>query len=618
MSRRISQLPPQVADQIAAGEVVERPASIVKELVENSLDAGAKRIEVRIEQGGVKRIRVTDDGHGIHREDLPLAVSRHATSKITQAGDLMGVASLGFRGEALASAASVARLTLSSRAAGEDNAWSIRLAGGHETGRGPCAHPPGTTVEVEDLFFNTPARRKFLKTERSETQAVALALRRLALAHFDTAFDQFLGGKRTSMPAGAEQERLKAIMGPDFIRRNLVIDEGRGGLALSGWVALPTLSRRWADQQHFFVNGRAVRDKVVGHAVRQAYRDVLFHGRHPVFVLYLRLPPEEVDVNVHPTKHEVRFRRTREVHDFIFGSLNRALRDVRPSPADAGATAAGPTASAEQAGAAGHAQWQQPQALGQSGARGEQGSAKRASAFARPGHAPQNQAGLAMDMARGGGSTLPLAEAIATYRKGNADVGTPPPLGYAIAQLHGIYILAENADGLVVVDMHAAHERVTYEKMKKALDGHGMPSQELLAPLALNTSEEEAELVEERCAEFVEMGLAIDRAGPAAVQVRAVPSLLATGDVEEMVRDLLAEMVKFGKSRELVNRRDDLLASMACHGSVRANRSLSIAEMNGLLREMERTENAEQCNHGRPTYRVQTLHDLDAQFLRGQ
>ena len=590
MRPRISQLPPQVADQIAAGEVVERPASIVKELVENSLDAGAKRIEVRIEQGGTKRIRVTDDGQGIHPEDLPLAVSRHATSKINNAGDLLGVASLGFRGEALASAASVSRLTLSSRAAGEDGAWRIQLAGGHEVGRGPCAHPFGTTVEVQDLFFNTPARRKFLKTERSETQAVALALRRLALAHFDTAFDQFLGGKRALMPAGAEQERLQAVLGPDFIRRNLVIEERRGGLALSGWVALPTLSRRWADQQHFFVNGRAVRDRVVGHAVRQAYRDVLFHGRHPVFVLYLRLPPEEVDVNVHPTKHEVRFRRTREVHDFIFGSLNRALRDVRPS-GPAGNGQEPPLASAP-AGAAQGGRCPVPPA-------GE-------------------QPGLGMDVAHSGGRALPVAEALANYQRQGVQTGEAPPLGYALAQLHGIYILAENADGLVVVDMHAAHERVTYEKLKKALDGQGMPSQELLAPLALNTSEAEAELVEERRGEFLVMGLVVDRAGPAAVQVRAVPALLANGNIEEMVRDVLAETAKLGKSRELINRRDDLLASMACHGSVRANRSLSIAEMNALLREMERTENAEQCNHGRPTYRVQTLQDLDGQFLRGQ
>ena len=607
MSGRIAQLPPQVADQIAAGEVVERPASIVKELVENSLDAGAKRIEVRIEQGGVKRVQVTDDGHGIHPNDLSLAISRHATSKIAAAGDLLGVSSLGFRGEALASAASVSRLTLSSRAAGETQAWRIQVAGGHEAARGPCAHPPGATVEVEDLFFNTPARRKFLKTERTETQAVATALRRLALAHFDTAFDQHLGGKRLSLPAGAVEQRLQAIMGPDFCRRNLVIDERRGGLILSGWVALPTLSRRWADQQHFFVNGRAVRDKVVGHAVRQAYRDVLFHGRHPVFVLYLRLPAEEVDVNVHPTKHEVRFRRTREVHDFIFGGLNRALRDVRPAAADEGTAAGAPAAGQTQFPATSHS----------AGAAHRPGRAATGPGqpFGRS-SGPQSQ--LGMDMARGGGSALPLAEAIATYRKGGADAGTAPPLGYALAQLHGIYILAQNVDGLVVVDMHAAHERVTYEKLKNALDAQGVASQELLTPLPLNTTEEEAEVVEERPEELAAMGLALDRAGPAAVQVRAVPALLAKGDVAEMVADVLAEMVKMGTSRELVNRRDDLLASMACHGSVRANRALTLEEMNALLREMERTENAEQCNHGRPTYRVQTLHDLDAQFLRGQ
>ena len=613
MEGRITQLPPQVADQIAAGEVVERPASIVKELVENSLDAGAKRIEVRIEQGGVKRVQVTDDGRGIHPDDLPLAVDRHATSKIVAAGDLLGIESLGFRGEALASAASVSRLTLSSRAAGESQAWRIQLAGGHEVSRGPCAHPRGTTVEVEDLFFNTPARRKFLKTERTETQAVTTILRRLALAHFDTAFDQQLGGKRTSLPAGAVEQRLQAIMGPDFIRRNLIIDERRGGLVLSGWVALPTLSRRWADQQHFFVNGRAVRDKVVGHAVRQAYRDVLFHGRHPVFVLYLRLPAEEVDVNVHPTKHEVRFRRTREVHDFIFGSLNRALRDVRPAQAGAGASVGSLAAPGGPPEATGQAQTQTAAA-----AEGHAGALGRASTTIHPSHRPRSQPGLAMDMARGGGSTLPLAEAIAPYRKRLASEGTPPPLGYALAQLHGVYILAENADGLVVVDMHAAHERVTYEQLKSALDGQGVASQELLTPLPLNTTEEEAEVVEERGAELAAMGLVLNRAGPAAVQVRAVPAQLATGDVAEMVSDVLAEMVKLGTSRELTNRRDDLLASMACHGSVRANRALTLAEMNALLREMERTENAEQCNHGRPTYRVQTLRDLDAHFLRGQ
>ena len=589
MTRRIAQLPPPVADQIAAGEVVERPASIVKELVENSLDAGARRIEVRVEQGGVKRIRVTDDGHGIHPGDLPLAVSRHATSKISAASDLEGVASLGFRGEALASAASVSRLTLSSRVAGEDRAWRIEVAGGVETSSGPCAHPPGTTVEVEDLFYNTPARRKFLKTERSENQAVAATLRRVALAHFDTAFEWQLGGRRVLMPAGAPEERLKAVLGEDFMRRNLVIDEQRSELNLSGWVALPTLSRRLADQQFFFVNGRAVQDKVVGQAVRQAYRDVLFHGRQPVFVLYLRLLATEVDVNVHPTKHEVRFRRPRSVRDFIFGSLNRALRDVRPGDVAApGPAAVRPAIRAAESEAAG------------------------------PSSFPQRQGGLSIGMERVGGSTLQVAETLAQYRLREADDGQPPPLGYAIAQLHGIYILAENAEGLVIVDMHAAHERITYEKLKQSADAQGLASQQLLAPLALNTTEAEAELAEERQTELAAMGLAVDRTGLASIAVRAVPALLAKGNVEELVRDVLAEMARLGTSRELVNRRDDLFASMACHASVRAHRSLSLAEMNALLREMERTENAEQCNHGRPTYRVQTLADLDGQFLRGQ
>ncbi len=589
MTRRIAQLPPPVADQIAAGEVVERPASIVKELVENSLDAGARRIEVRIEQGGVKRIRVTDDGHGIHPGDLPLAVSRHATSKISAASDLEGVASLGFRGEALASAASVSRLTLSSRVAGEDRAWRIEVTGGVETGSGPCAHPLGTTVEVEDLFHNTPARRKFLKTERSENQAVAATLRRLALAHFDTAFEWQLGGRRVLMPAGAPEERLKAVLGEDFMGRNLVIDEQRGELSLSGWVALPTLSRRLADQQFFFVNGRAVQDKVVGQAVRQAYRDVLFHGRQPVFVLYLRLPAAEVDVNVHPTKHEVRFRRPRSVRDFIFGSLNRALRDVRPGDVAApGSAAARPATRA--------------------------GASEAADGLSFP----QRQGGLSIGTEGVGGSTLQVAESLARYQAGEANDGQPPPLGYAIAQLHGIYILAENAEGLVIVDMHAAHERITYEKLKRSADAQGLASQQLLAPLALNTTEAEAELAEERQAELAAMGLAVDRTGLASIAVRAVPALLAKGNVEELVRDVLAEMAKLGTSRELVNRRDDLFASMACHASVRAHRSLSLAEMNALLREMERTENAEQCNHGRPTYRVQSLADLDGQFLRGQ
>ena len=592
---RIALLPSFVADQIAAGEVVERPASIVKELVENSLDAGAERIEVQIEQGGVKRVRVIDDGQGIHPEDLPLAVSRHATSKLASAEDLLGVQSLGFRGEALASAASVSRLTLASRARGEPSGFHICMHGGKLVSQGPRGHPPGTTVEVEDLFFNTPARRKFLKAERTENQQVQAALHRLALSRFDAAFELRMGGKRQALPAGAPQERLAAVLGPEFARRSLHVDECRDGLRLHGWVGLPTSSRRQADRQYLFVNGRAVRDKLVGHAIRQAYRDVLFHGRHPMFALYLELPADQVDVNVHPAKHEVRFRRARDAHDFIFGSLHRALRDLRPGEA--------PPPSA--------------------GPRPADGGLK-------PGTGslplPQAARGAAADAwadadapSRAGGSTLAAAQALATYRAGQEDdAGDPPPLGYALAQLHGVYVLAQNAQGLVLVDAHAAHERITYEKMKRDMAQDGVVRQRLLVPLAFDVTEAEAELAEAAEAELAELGLVLNRTGAQSLTVREVPALLGDAHIQALVSDLLAELAKTGAAREIANRQDDLLASMACHGSVRANRRLTITEMNALLREMERTENAEQCNHGRPTYLVHSMEDLDRQFLRGQ
>ena len=581
MSDRIALLPQFVADQIAAGEVVERPASIVKELVENSLDAGAGRVEALIEQGGVKRVRVVDDGHGIHPDDLPLAVSRHATSKVAKVDDLLGVTSLGFRGEALASAASVSRLTIISRTPGESMGFHIALHGGEVVSDGPKGHPPGTTVDVEDLFYNTPARRRFLKTERTETQQVQAVLRCLALSRFDVSMELRTGAKREAMPAGDAEARLAAVLGPGFVERSLAIDEDRGGLRLRGWVGLPTNSRGQADRQFFFVNGRAVRDKLVAHAIRQAYRDVLFHGRHPLFALYLELPPDEVDVNVHPTKYEVRFRKAREVHDFIFGRLNRVLRDVRP------------------------------------------GSVQAPAGFAvasREGAAPgTSTAALALETPRAGGSTLAVAEALVRYGEPAAAAGDAvPPLGYAIAQLHGIYILAQNAQGLVVVDMHAAHERITYEKLKGAAASGGMATQRLLVPLAFDTTEAEAELAETARAELAAMGVVVDRTGIGSVTVREVPALLAGADVQQLAADVLAELANDGAARAIGNRQDDLLASMACHASVRAHRTLTTAEMNALLREMEQTENAEQCNHGRPTYLVQTLEDLDRQFLRGQ
>ena len=592
---RIALLPSFVADQIAAGEVVERPASIVKELVENSLDAGAKRIEVQIEQGGVKRVRVIDDGQGIHPEDLPLAVSRHATSKLASAEDLLGVQSLGFRGEALASAASVSRLTLASRARGEPSGCHICVHGGELVSQGPRGHPPGTTVEVEDLFFNTPARRKFLKAERTENQQVQAALHRLALSRFDAAFELRMGGKRQALPSGAPQERLAAVLGPEFARRCLHVDEQRDGLRLHGWVGLPTSSRRQADRQYLFVNGRAVRDKLVGHAIRQAYRDVLFHGRHPMFALYLELPADQVDVNVHPAKHEVRFRRARDAHDFIFGSLHRALRDLRPGEALPPAAGPRPTAGGAEPGTG---SLPLPQAA--SGA-----AADAWADAAAPG--------------RAGGSTLAAAQALATYRAGQEeDAGEAPPLGYALAQLHGVYVLAQNAQGMVLVDAHAAHERITYEKLKRDMASAGVVRQRLLVPLAFDVTEAEAEMAEAAEAELAELGLVLNRTGAQSLTVREVPALLGDAHIQALVADVLAELAKTGAAREIGNRQDDLLASMACHGSVRANRRLTITEMNALLREMERTENAEQCNHGRPTYLVQSMEDLDRQFLRGQ
>ncbi len=598
MTQRIRELGSLVANQIAAGEVVERPASLVKELVENSLDAGARSIRISTEQGGVKRVTVRDDGAGIHPDDLRLALAPHATSKIRSADDLMQVASLGFRGEALASMAAVARVKITSRGADGAMAHAIEVEGGIERGFGPAAHPRGTTVEVADLFFNTPARRKFLKTERTEQGHVDQVVRRLALGHFDVAVELVQGGGRGDLvlPAGRSEERLARVLSEEFVRRSVVVEESTADLHLHGWVGLPTHSRSQADQQYFFVNGRVVRDKLVAHAIRQAYRDVLFHGRHPVFVLYLRLPAEAVDVNVHPTKHEVRFRDARAVHDFIFGSLNRALRRVRPDQIQppmprarpenpAGSAPAGHRAMVEQA----------PLRWAEDAERLRPGSfaAAVAEVAAEPAAEPATAADEAADR-------------------------TVPPLGYALGQLHGIYILAENAEGLVVVDMHAAHERITYERLKVQMAASRVATQRLLVPLALEVSEAEADLVEDLGAELARLGLVVDRAGVQSVTVREVPALLAGGDAGALVRDILADCLEYGGSQRLAARQDELLATMACHGSVRARRALSLAEMNALLRDMERTDNAGQCNHGRPTYFVQSLADLDLLFLRGQ
>ncbi len=578
MAHRIAKLLPFVADQIAAGEVVERPASLVKELIENAVDAGARRIVVDVDQGGVKRVSVSDDGGGIHPDDLLLAVSRHATSKIRSAADLDGVATLGFRGEALASAASVARLSIVSRSADEPRGACIEVHGGQVIDNGPAAHPLGTTVTVTDLFYNTPARRKFLKTERTEQSHIDDVFVRQALGQFGVAFELAHAGRLVHvLPVARTAEerarRVAKLLGDRFVEHAVVIDEARAGIGLTGWVGAPSQSRSQADQQYFFVNGRAVKDRLVAHAVRQAYRDVMFHGRHPAFVLYLEVDAAQVDVNVHPTKHEVRFRDSRRVHDVVFGTLSRLLRDIRPGEVGLGVAT--------------------PRAAG--------------------GIAPL-QAMMPLAEQRLVSAPAPMLEDAPHQPQSPS-----PPLGYALGQLHGVYILAQNAEGLVVVDMHAAHERITYEKLKHArAQADAIPAQRLLVPVSIDVSDREADLAETCQAALASLGVAVDRTGPRTLTVREVPALLVRGDHEALLRDVLADVAEHGGSARIESAADDLLATMACHGSVRANRALSIAEMNALLREMEQTENGGVCNHGRPTYLVQTLADFDRSFLRGR
>ena len=607
-SSRVQRLSSFVADQIAAGEVVERPASIVKELVENSLDADATNIEVRSVAGGVESLWVRDNGTGIHQDDLALAVERHATSKIQQAEDLMGVGSLGFRGEALASVASVSRFKISSAQPDTDSGWYLESHGGRQIGAGPIAHNQGTSVEVWDLFYNTPARRKFLKAERTENQQIDQILRRLSLAHMDVGFSLVQsrqqpsgnapGGnepKRLRLSAGDPEARLAQVLSPSFVEQSIFIDESTEDYRLFGWVGLPQHNRRYMDQQFFYVNGRSIRDKLVGHAIRQAYSDVMFHGRHAVYVLFLQLPSDLVDVNVHPTKHEVRFRDARRVHDFIFGSLNRSLRSVRPGGGEIEAPvipASNISPVSVQA------------SLGLAHSR-PSGNTELPGGFAQAVHQQQVS------------ESAPHWDTASTATESQSAAGEHP-LGYAIAQLQGIYILAQNAAGLVIVDMHAAHERIVYEKMKAQREAGAVARQRLLVPLTFDVSESDAQHVEDLAEQLEASGLVIERLGLNSVVVREVPVLLAEANLQQMITDLLAEMAEFGTA-DGVNRHGlDLLGNIACRGSVRANRQLTIPEMNALLRDMETTENAGLCNHGRPTYVQRSLAELDRLFLRGQ
>ena len=595
-------LSPQLANQIAAGEVVERPASVLKELVENSLDAGARRIEIEIEQGGTKLIKIRDDGQGIPQSELALALSRHATSKIDNLEDLEAVATLGFRGEALASIASVSRLSLTSNA-GDSSGWKAVSEGRDmEVDLQPAAHPQGTSVEVRDLFFNTPARRKFLRTEGTEYNRIDDSVKKLALSRMDIAFSLRHNQRaqinlRPALSLLEQEKRVADICGPAFMQQALYVDNDRSGIRLWGWMGLPTFSRSQADLQHFFVNGRCIRDKVVSHAIRQAYQDVLYHGRHPAYVLFLEVEPADVDVNVHPTKHEVRFRDSRSIHGFVYGTLNKALAQDRPQDhLQSAETAAGQIPQQD---------WQSNQSTIQ---------------FPTPGNQAQGSSSYTQFASSSHGSVnTPMGAYQSLYAtQMPEEEGDIPPMGFAIAQLKGIYILAENAQGLIIVDMHAAHERITYERMKTAFDSQGLVSQPLLVPESLSVSEREAEVADKSSEIFAQLGFVVERAGAESIIVREIPAILRGSEVEGLLRDVISDLLMHGTSERIRQHINEILSTMACHGSVRANRKLTVPEMNALLRDMEATERSGQCNHGRPTWSQLNLDELDKLFLRGR
>jgi DNA mismatch repair protein MutL len=586
----IRPLPDLLISQIAAGEVVERPASVLKEVLENSLDAGATRVDVQLEEGGVRLLRITDDGCGIPKDELPLALARHATSKIASLDDLEAVNSYGFRGEALASIASVARVSMSSRSADAAHAWRINGNAQIE----PAAGTQGTVLEVADLYFNTPARRKFLKTEGTEYGHCVDVFQRMALARPDVSFTlSHNGSVRQRLMATSPEQRLKDVLGPDFAGQTRAVDERAGPLRLSGLAALPAYSRATRDAQFFYVNGRFVRDKVLAHAAREAYADILHGSRHPAYVLFLELDPRGVDVNVHPAKTEVRFRDSRNIHQYVFHVLQRALA----APVQGASAFTDPVMETNSYG------------------------------FPPPTYAPplQHQGSLAvaepaarayLEFARAALPNEPILPNSTTQAFPQSQ--NSPPLGYAVAQLHGVYVLAQNEAGMVIVDMHAAHERILYERLKSILDAGTPPSQPLLVPALIHASEGEIACAMEHADTLQKLGFELAAAGPQELIVRAVPTLLSQGDIPALIRTLLADLREQPASRVIDARRNELLATMACHGAVRANRSLTVPEMNALLRDMEATERADQCNHGRPTWAQLSMKDLDRLFLRGQ
>jgi len=599
----IKLLPDLLINQIAAGEVVERPAAALKELLENSVDAGSSEISIELIQGGIKQMRVADNGSGIPKNDIALAITRHATSKIFTLEDLQKVTSLGFRGEALASIAAVARLALTSRQADDKHAWRVEAEGGQISALQPAALKvsSGTSVDAQDFFYNTPARRKFLKTDATEFAHCEEAYTRIALARADIAFTLQHNGKTHShLRKSDAATRIQALLGDEFASAAVWLDEAAANVRLWGMAARPAYSRASRDAQYFFVNGRFVRDKLVAHALREAYRDILHGNRHPAFVLFIDLPPQAVDVNVHPTKTEVRFVDGRALHQFIYHAVNKALaghRDNRGGETPGGRSPPLPSP------------------------HGENGRGGLRPPSNYPAHPPQTPMPFQATTHRAAESTAFYQTLFGEKRKSpttpDADAECPP-LGFALGQLLGVYILAQNAQGLVIVDMHAAHERVVYEKLKAALDQHSLAMQPLLIPVTFHADKLDIATAEENTAILNELGFEIAAISPAALAVRAVPQTLQDADAASLARDVLREIREFGGSQVLTGHRNELLSTMACHSAVRANRILTVPEMNALLREMETTERSDQCNHGRPTWFQMSLADLDKLFMRGK